>query len=127
MEAVLGEAERWAEELAVAGDDDDERDSNGDASPQVYYDPEDSYRKECALTVVYSSKSCSLRPIPHRHAISAGCLALSFLTAFTLRTHLSMLNKRNAEYLAELPENEKKQLEEMTEIWDTDPRYVFMT
>ncbi|KAJ7481694.1 MFS general substrate transporter [Mycena latifolia] len=79
------------------------------ASPQVYYDPEDSYRKGCALAVVYS------------------CLALSFLAAFTLRTRLSMLNKRNAKYLAELPEDEKKQLEETTEIWDTDPRYIFMT
>jgi hypothetical protein len=55
------------------------------------------------------------------------CLALSFLAAFTLRTRLAMLNKRNAKYMAELPDKEKKQLEETTEIWDSDPRYVFMT
>ncbi|KAJ7701815.1 major facilitator superfamily domain-containing protein [Mycena rosella] len=77
------------------------------ASPQVYFDPEDSYRKG--------------------HAISAGCLALSFLAAFVLRTRLAMLNKRNSRRMAELPEGEKKQLEETTEIWDKDPRYVFMT
>ncbi|KAJ6454545.1 MFS general substrate transporter [Mycena vitilis] len=77
------------------------------ASPQIYFDPEDDYRKG--------------------HAISAGCLALSFLTAFALRTRLSMLNKRNAKLLAELPDSEKKELDETREIWDTDPRYNFMT
>ncbi|KAJ7662061.1 MFS general substrate transporter [Mycena polygramma] len=77
------------------------------ASPQIYFDPEDAYRKG--------------------HAISAGCLALSFLAAFVLRTRLALLNKRNAKFLAELPDNEKKALEETTEIWDSDPRYVFMT
>ncbi|KAJ7135487.1 MFS general substrate transporter [Mycena crocata] len=77
------------------------------ASPQVYFDPEDSYRKG--------------------HAISAGCLALSFIAAFTLRTRLAMLNKRNAKHIANLGDDEKKQLEETTEIWDSDPRYVFMT
>ncbi|KAF7342036.1 MFS general substrate transporter [Mycena venus] len=77
------------------------------ASPQVYFDPEDDYRKA--------------------HAISAGCLALSFLAAFTLRTRLAWLNKRNAKRLAELGEKERKELEETEEIWDTDPRYVFMT
>jgi len=77
------------------------------ASPQIYFDPEDDYRKG--------------------HAISAGCLALSFLAAFALRTRLSWLNKRNAKHLAELGDKEKKELEETEEIWDTDPRYVFMT
>ncbi|KAJ7805754.1 MFS general substrate transporter [Mycena olivaceomarginata] len=77
------------------------------ASPQIYFDPEDDYRKG--------------------HAISAGCLALSFLAAFTLRTRLAWLNKRNTKRLAELDEKEKKELEETEEIWDTDPRYVFMT
>ncbi|KAJ7031591.1 MFS general substrate transporter [Mycena alexandri] len=71
------------------------------ASPQIYFDPQDSYRK--------------------------GALALSFLAAFTLRLRLSMLNKRNAKILAELGEDEKKNLEETTEIWDSDPRYVFQT
>lgn len=55
------------------------------------------------------------------------CLALSFIAAFVLRTRLSMLNKRNEKRLAELPKNEKKEIDETTEIWDTDPRYVFMT
>ncbi|KAJ7177895.1 MFS general substrate transporter [Mycena filopes] len=77
------------------------------ASPQIYFDPEDSYRKG--------------------HAISAGALALSFLAAFALRTRLSMLNKRNAKHLAELGEEDKQKLYETTEIWDSDPRYVFMT
>ncbi|KAJ7859580.1 MFS general substrate transporter [Mycena leptocephala] len=77
------------------------------ASPQIYFDPDDAYRKG--------------------HAISAGCLALSFIAAFALRTRLSMLNKRNEKRLAELPKNEKEGIDETTEIWDTDPRYVFMT
>ncbi|KAJ6481767.1 MFS general substrate transporter [Mycena sanguinolenta] len=77
------------------------------ASPQIYFDPEDDYRKG--------------------HALSAACLLLSFLTAFALRTRLARLNKLNAKRLAELGEKEKKELEETEEIWDTDPRYVFMT
>ncbi|KAJ7291058.1 MFS general substrate transporter [Mycena rebaudengoi] len=71
------------------------------ASPQIYFDPEDNFRK--------------------------GCVALSFLAAFTLRTRLAMLNKRNAKILAELDEVERKKLDETSEIWDSDPRYVFMT
>jgi hypothetical protein len=54
-------------------------------------------------------------------------VALSFLAAFTLRTRLAMLNKRNAKILAELDEVERKRLDETSEIWDSDPRYVFMT
>ncbi|PFH50844.1 hypothetical protein AMATHDRAFT_75321 [Amanita thiersii Skay4041] len=78
------------------------------ASPQVYFDPEDNFRKG--------------------HAIAAGCLALSFLCAFTLRTRLSMLNKRNARQLGGLSNEEKDKLSaESEEIWDNDPRYVFMT
>ncbi|TFK31426.1 MFS general substrate transporter [Crucibulum laeve] len=78
------------------------------ASPQIYFDPEDAYRKG--------------------HAISAACLLISFLAAFILRTRLSLLNKKNATRLAELSKDEKNALvENDTEIWDNDPRYVFMT
>ncbi|KAK0221036.1 MFS general substrate transporter [Armillaria nabsnona] len=78
------------------------------ASPQIYFDDDDNYRKG--------------------HAISAACLFVAFMTAFTLRTRLSMLNKRNAKKLQEMSA-EEKELEEgpAGEIPDTDPRYVFMT
>ena len=57
------------------------------------------------------------------------CLFLSFLAAFTLRTRLSRLNKLNERKMAALSEEEKKKLETVNEgeIWDNDPRYVFMT
>ncbi|KAF7329915.1 MFS general substrate transporter [Mycena kentingensis (nom. inval.)] len=79
------------------------------ASPQVYFDPEDHFRKG--------------------HGIAAGMLALSFTCAFILRTRLSMLNRRNAKILAERGDSEKQREEEDdgTEITDKDPRYVFMT
>jgi len=79
------------------------------ASPQIYFDPEDHYRKG--------------------HAISAACLFIALLAAFTLRTRLSMMNKRNAQRLAAMSEEEKNTLDtdEMAEVFDTDPRYVFMT
>ncbi len=53
---------------------------------------------------------------------------MAFITAFILRTRLSMLNKRNAMKLQEMSA-EEKELEEgpAGEIPDTDPRYVFMT
>ncbi|KAF8800650.1 MFS general substrate transporter [Phlegmacium glaucopus] len=77
------------------------------ASPQVYFDPQDNFRKG--------------------HAISAGCLFLSLLVAFILRTRLTLLNKRNQAKLSALSENEKQQLRSDVEIWDDDVRYVFMT
>ncbi|KAF9474852.1 MFS general substrate transporter [Pholiota conissans] len=81
------------------------------ASPQIYFDPNDNFRKG--------------------HALSAGCLLLSFMTAFALRTRLSYLNKRNASRLSALSKDEKERLEGQdittSEIWDNDPRYVFMT
>ncbi|KAJ8080763.1 hypothetical protein PM082_017597 [Marasmius tenuissimus] len=77
------------------------------ASPQIYFDPETHYRKG--------------------HGISAGCLFLAFLTAFILRTRLSWLNKKNAKRLAAMSPEERIKLEEITEIADTDPRYVFPT
>ncbi|KAJ3779007.1 MFS general substrate transporter [Lentinula raphanica] len=77
------------------------------ASPQIYFDPQDSYRKG--------------------HAISAGCVFLSMLVAFLLRTRLSRLNKRNAHKLDLMTEDEKISLGQNLEISDSDPRYIFMT
>ncbi|KAJ6591181.1 major facilitator superfamily domain-containing protein [Mycena vulgaris] len=75
------------------------------ASPQIYFDPEDKFRKG--------------------HAIVAGCVALSFASTLVLRIRITKLNKRNGERLANLPEQEKSTGSE--EIWDSDPRYVFTT
>ncbi|KZT28221.1 MFS general substrate transporter [Neolentinus lepideus HHB14362 ss-1] len=78
------------------------------ASPQIYFDADDQYRKG--------------------HAISAACLFASFLAAFILRTRLSMKNKQNREILEARSDQEKAEAEETSaEIWDNDPRYVFMT
>ncbi|KXN84013.1 hypothetical protein AN958_00572 [Leucoagaricus sp. SymC.cos] len=88
------------------------------ASPQVYFDPEDSFRKG--------------------HAISAGCLCLCMLTALIARTQLDFANKRNQRILQERTlqvsrEEEKSDTEpieveaESGEISDNDPRYIFMT
>lgn len=78
------------------------------ASPQIYFDSEDNYRKG--------------------HAISAGCLFLSFLAAFFLRMRLSMKNKKNKKILEARSEEEKAEVEASTpEIADNDPRYVYMT
>ncbi|KAJ3760004.1 MFS general substrate transporter [Lentinula raphanica] len=77
------------------------------ASPQIYFDPQDSYRKG--------------------HAISAGCVFLSMLVAFLLRIRLSRLNKRNAHKLDLMTEDEKISLGQNLEISDSDPRYIFMT
>ncbi|KAJ3741020.1 MFS general substrate transporter [Lentinula detonsa] len=77
------------------------------ASPQIYFDPEDDYVKG--------------------HAISAGCVFLSILMAFTLWVRLSWLNKRNFRRLSEMSDDEKAALPEANEMNDRDPRYVFMT
>jgi len=81
------------------------------ASPQIYFDSEDHYRKG--------------------HAISAACLLISFLAAFTLRTRLSILNKRKKAIMEAMSEDEKRELEQTDdptkELDDHDPRYVFMT
>ncbi|KAL7284659.1 hypothetical protein ACG7TL_001956 [Trametes sanguinea] len=93
------------------------------ASPQIYFDAEEDFRDG--------------------HAIAAACLFASFLAAFLLRTRLAYLNRRNAEKLravaiqredAEETEKEKKVVgaavdttERGEEVWDDDPRYVFMT
>ncbi|KAF5344838.1 hypothetical protein D9757_001246 [Collybiopsis confluens] len=75
------------------------------ASPQIYFDPGDEYRKG--------------------HAIAAGCVFFSMLMAFTLRMRLSRLNKRNARRLEEMSEEEKAELGPIDEMNDQDPRYVF--
>jgi len=83
------------------------------ASPQVYFDPEDSFRKG--------------------HAISAGCLFLSFCIAFALRTRLAYKNKKNEAIAATLSHTESGGKEETSqdvvgeEIPDNDPRFRFMT
>ncbi|RDB17127.1 hypothetical protein Hypma_001651 [Hypsizygus marmoreus] len=77
------------------------------ASPQVYFDPEDQFRKG--------------------HAISAACLLLSACIAFALRTRLSLLNTRNKQRLAEKEKDAVDGDEGVEEIWDVDPRYTFMT
>jgi len=58
----------------------------------------------------------------------ARCLFLSFAAAFLLHIRLSLLNKRNQKRLAALTEEEKNKLEDgPAEVWDNDPRYIFMT
>ena len=47
--------------------------------------------------------------------------------AFILRTRLTLINKRNEAKLATLSEVDKLQLRNDVEIWDDDPRYVFVT
>ncbi|KAF9523136.1 MFS general substrate transporter [Crepidotus variabilis] len=75
------------------------------ASPEIYFDPGDRYRKA--------------------HAICAGLLFLTFCMAFLLKLRLRSLNKRNKMRLEALPTMKNEALGK--EIWDTDPRYVFMT
>ncbi|KAF9489510.1 MFS general substrate transporter [Pleurotus eryngii] len=78
------------------------------ASPQAYFDPDDGFQKG--------------------HAIAAGMLALSFITAFTLRTRLALLNKRNRLHMSSLDQDGKGPVDnDGEEIWDTDPRYQFKT
>ncbi|TFK75711.1 MFS general substrate transporter [Pluteus cervinus] len=76
------------------------------ASPQIYFDPEDQYRKG--------------------HAISAGCLAVAWLMALALHVRLQGLNKKRALALAQQKESDE-QRDEHAEVWDNDIRYVFMT
>ncbi|KAG6810719.1 hypothetical protein H0H92_010601 [Tricholoma furcatifolium] len=54
------------------------------------------------------------------------CLLSSFIGAFILRTRLSFRNRQNAEILATITP-EEKQVSGLEELWDSDPRYVFMT
>lgn len=79
------------------------------ASPQIYFDPEDNYRKG--------------------HTISAVMLFVTFLFAFILRTRLARLNKKRAEKLQTLTQEEKDReaSNQSGEIPDNDVRYVFQT
>ncbi|KAI0267310.1 MFS general substrate transporter [Gloeopeniophorella convolvens] len=78
------------------------------ASPQVYFDPEDSFRKG--------------------HTISAACLLTCVLVAFTLRTRLTIVNKnRGKKSLGSEEGPAEGRGEEQAEIADIDPRFVFMT
>ncbi len=54
------------------------------------------------------------------------CLFVSFLAAFFLRMRLARMNKKRAEMLAAAG-SEKKPVEKNEEVYDDDPRYVFMT
>ena len=51
-----------------------------------------------------------------------------FLITLALRTRLVTLNSRNEKILREMSENERKELEksEYAEVYDSDPRFVFM-
>lgn len=80
------------------------------ASPQIYFDADDLFRKG--------------------HAISAACLFVSFLMAFVLRQRLAKLNKRNAMLRMdreEVREKDAARKDASEEVPDTDPSYVFMT
>lgn len=80
------------------------------AGPQIYFDPKTRFRKG--------------------HGISAGMLFLAFLTAFALRTRFAYLNRRNERNRVNMTKEEKEELDKPSrseEIWDDDPRYVFMT
>ncbi|EED84141.1 predicted protein [Postia placenta Mad-698-R] len=76
------------------------------ASPQIYFDSYDDFRKG--------------------HGISAACLFATAICAFALRTRLTLKNKKNRERLAAMSQDEKNGLSDDAEIWDNDPRYVFM-
>ncbi|KAI8990724.1 MFS general substrate transporter [Trametes punicea] len=93
------------------------------ASPQIYFDAERDFRDG--------------------HAIAAACLFASFLAAFFLRTRLAYLNRRNVAKIqamaiapaavesdvnaSDRKDKEGAAAETREEIWDDDPRYVFMT
>ena len=100
---------------------------NQSASPQIYFDPEDEFRKGHAISAGQVSRLASV--LDQILTSKFRCLFLSFLAAFALRTRLSGLNKKNERRIAALSEAEKERLETVNEgeVWDNDPRYVFMT
>ena len=57
------------------------------------------------------------------------CVFASFLAAFLLRTRLARMNRRNAEAVRAMGAQETKAAGQgrAEEVWDNDPRYVFMT
>ena len=75
---------------------------------------------------VLVSSSCSRADVARANVCR--CVFASFLAAFVLRTRLARLNKQNAEIIRSAGVPEKKGEEgKSEEIWDNDPRYVFMT
>ncbi|KAF8525766.1 major facilitator superfamily domain-containing protein [Hysterangium stoloniferum] len=78
------------------------------AAPQIYFDPNDKFRRA--------------------HGLAAGCLFMSFLAAFILRTRLSWLNRRKDDILASMSEKEKEEPQDnFAEVPDSDPRFKYMT
>ncbi|KAF8525767.1 major facilitator superfamily domain-containing protein [Hysterangium stoloniferum] len=78
------------------------------AAPQIYFDPDDKFRRA--------------------HGLAAGCLFMSFLAAFILRTRLSWLNHRKDDILASISEKGKEEPQDnFAEVPDSDPRFKYMT
>ena len=100
------------------------------AAPQIYFDPKTKFRKGHGISAgwgfMFIYYGC--QPLdtdrPFRRMLFA-----AFLMAFALRTRFAYLNKRNQRTLANMPKEEKAALDTgpQSEIWDNDPRYVFMT
>jgi len=77
------------------------------AAPQIYFDPNDKFRRA--------------------HGLAAGCLFMSFLAAFILRTRLSWLNHRKDAMLTSMSEKEKeKPQDNFAEVSDANPRFKYM-
>ncbi|OBZ66887.1 hypothetical protein A0H81_13333 [Grifola frondosa] len=73
------------------------------ASPQIYFDASDDFQKGHAIS--RGTCLCHLSQVGYKPPDS--CLFVSFLAAFSLRTRLAMLNKRNAEIRAARSQDEK--------------------
>ena len=72
--------------------------------------------------------SCIHRATQIVLTIWSRCLFISFISAFLLRTRLAAMNKKNAEKLRTMSEDEKNAPREINvEVYDDDPHYVFMT
>lgn len=67
-----------------------------------------------------------VHPIPDADEYRLRCLFATAICAFALRTRLTLKNKKNRERLAAMSQGEKNGLSDDAEIWDNDPRYVFM-
>ncbi|KAF8307169.1 MFS general substrate transporter [Clavulina sp. PMI_390] len=82
------------------------------ASPQIYFDPKDSFRKA--------------------HGLAGGFSFLVIVMGFVIRTVLDQKNKHREKLLAEMPREQREMLEAESsgvhqEIPDTDIRYRYMT
>jgi hypothetical protein len=95
------------------------------ASPQIYFDAEDNYRKGHAIAAGYVAGFCI---IYGELIIVNSMLFLCIMATFTLRTRLALKNKKNAKLVAELQrEGKLASARKDEEIADTDPRWQFMT